>query len=139
MDEVPNGNGHGKAARSALRLSESALALVATSRKMTVEQLHAHLANLLLAAAESGDVASARELRALTLGPLLGLNRARDSKGIFKRIRKALSAGKLSLEDSARALKFVEVARSLEISDLDVRLRRLEVAGTIIRRSEDDA
>jgi hypothetical protein len=57
----------------------------------------------------------------------------RTSKNSLRRIRAALERGLITPDEGARLLKFCEVQRALEVSDLDRRLRKVEsVAGTII-------
>lgn len=145
-EATTNGNGHapskteallaGKAARAVRRMGESSLALVAKERGMSPLALLKHLDGLELAAAEAGDMTAVRGLRERLVAQLVGLGRANSSKKAYQRVARAVSSGVLTLDEGAKALRFVEVRRSLETSDLDARLRRIEsVAGPTIRRA----
>jgi len=129
--DAANGNGH--AARAALKLSESTLALVAKERGITLPQLLTKLTGVLLDAAEAGDTNAARDLRGYAVASWLG-HGSTSSTGMLKRIRSGMRRGFLTLEEGVRATKLVQVQREMETSDLDRRLRAVEaVAGTAIR------
>ncbi len=139
MSDGDNGNGHARAARNALRLDESTLSLVAAERGMTLPQLLVRLTGLLLEAAEGGDVNATKDLRSYASAAWIARG-STGSQAIFRRIKTGMRRGLLSLDEGVRALKFVSVARELETSDLDRRLRAVEqVAGTALRiRAEEE-
>jgi len=134
MADAENGNGHARAAAAVLKLDGSpTLALLARERGLSPQQLLTRLAGIIWEAAEAGDVKAAIDLRSYIAASWVGSG-ATSSKQMFKRVRRGLARGILSLDEGSKALKFVQVARELETSDLDRRLRALEtVAGTALR------
>lgn len=134
-----DGNGHaGSAARRALKLDASVLALVAQERGVSAEQLLVKLTGIVVSAGLAGDANAAREARGHFVATWLG-HGGTDSTSMFKRIRAGMRRGILTLDEAAKATRLVQVKRDLETSDLDRRLRAVEaVAGTVVRTREDE-
>ena len=128
-----NGNGT-KAAIRALRANESALAMVAQSKGLTLESLLAHLLEWEYQAASNGDAEARRDLRCRAINVKLQLHRTRSYASAARRIRRAVGHGDLTTEDATASLKMLELAQKIERteSEHDKRLDELEaIAGQL--------